>query len=1447
MSYLVCGQINLHRSDICGGDFVRYLHDIPQSYRLSKHGDISSKMDHYRMISKPIRNKQLERLRKAKADRSPKGKRDKRGINAHTVVNSAEVIESAREFIPENLESMDSISSLWNKDLHEGLMPFPQSDVPNEFLPDAEDVIIIDDKQINLSKLNENDRKEAIHKWQTNVHLEDVDQKGPSGFIFGLQEIYYKNGRAGAVDKTGHTLLFDKSADRPRAAILASKNLSIFMDTDLSGPDLCIAKYLTGNEEMPEVYIASVYCDIEEKDEIVPKNLKRCIKRCIDNNLGFILYGDLNSHSRQWHCPDDNARGLIMESDLIAKYSLNVLNNCDTPSYYGCNTTGTIPDVTMCTSNTTKFIKNWLNRDAVPSSDHASYEHTLFLGQPLVEAPRFKFKEAKPSDWYGFKSNLEQELKKLEFPDKGNYETFNSNTNLFYEKIYEALEATISKTKPKPLSINKTARGDHWHDEKCKRLEKRIKTIRNYIRKNLKNPSPVPRFTKADETEAKNEYWAEVKKSKDKAYRKHIESREGSSQMGSFNKKFLKKATANAAIPLFHKAEGTQMTPDETIEELMKEHFPDCRDEVEQAPFISARLAKEIAATYDLDDKEGEFLTLEKVMDTMNSFEKLKSVGSDDLPPLVYQWFGPVAWSWLHKIYKATYLLKLLPRKWLDVKVLFIPKHGKKTLCEPRSWRPISLMQYQMKGKEKLLIKDNEIGKKPIHNNQHGFRKARSCMSSLSSKVGRIEKALVDHGFALAVYLDIKGAFDHCRNHCITRACQLRGCKTHFVEWFADFFNNRRIIIDFKGKQYTKYCAMGTPQGSTASPYFWNLIADELHEAIDNIEGVASEGFADDTCFVAIGEKTQKLQEVMQQALKAAEKWAEDHQLEFSASKTVVMLYTNRRKFEMPEKLILLGETLEYKNQVKHLGLHITNKLNWLPHLKEKIKEGKGIIVRLKSSMGKLWGLKPKMAMWVYRMVVRPVVTYASAIWSKIVHKKHVKELLTQFQSFALHQMGYFREKTAQNALEVITNTMPLDLHILFDAQLSYIRTKGHEKYEADKMHTDQPELRGHRQVICDFSKTIDTTHLLEENLDDIAAMSNFDKKFTVDTYSYDPRNPDKGIPQLETDCNLYTDGSRFGPYRCGAGLSVWKIHNDNGKKTERTIVGQDKISYYLEDASIFQCETFGVQQSANWLIYNHKEHNIHSATINVDSQACIKALKANKIKLHSVFTAVQALNQAARALPGGLKIRWVKAHVDHSDNHRGNVAADVAARAGAEGEGILYEHDLPRRTFATVKHEIFKKMQSQWNLRWKNNTLAQAPAIASKLWFPEINPKKSYEIAHNRSRYDYSVFVHCITGSNHLAYFEKKLKTTDSAMCTYCSDPNMVETAKHLFTECEALAQQRLQIFGHHDLSDKLHELPINQVARFLTYITWMPGDDEINDTGRTRPPPTGGNTSGT
>ena len=137
----------------------------------------------------------------------------------------------------------------------------------------------------------------------------------------------------------------------------------------------------------------------------------------------------------------------------------------------------------------------------------------------------------------------------------------------------------------------------------------------------------------------------------------------------------------------------------------------------------------------------------------------------------------------------------------------------------------------------------------------------------------------MDHAFALAVYLDIKGAFDHVTNQCIEGACQDKGCMAAFIEWFSDFFNNRSVNFEFKGKTYKRYCAMGTPQGSTASPYFWNSIADELHEEIDELEDVDSEGFADDTVLVAAGNKLWYIHRRMQRALDIASAWARRHNL----------------------------------------------------------------------------------------------------------------------------------------------------------------------------------------------------------------------------------------------------------------------------------------------------------------------------------------------------------------------------------------------------------------------------------------------------------------------------------------------------------------------------------------------------------------------------------------
>ena len=549
------------------------------------------------------------------------------------------------------------------------------------------------------------------------------------------------------------------------------------------------------------VYIVSIYCDIKTTKDIIPVKLKSLLRKCKKSGEACIIYGDLNAHNPLWGSPDENPRGTTFGEELIRDNCLEILNTGNQPTYYGGNTThGTHIDVGMCTPNIAKLIKNWTNRDSVPTSDHTLLEHTLLLGQTTKEETKTNYKKAKEGDWYSFKHKLENSIN-FEIPDEGTYEEYNERVELFYERIYQARDETLPKTKINPLDINKHARGDTWYTKKCKRLQQRVRAIRSYIRKLRNSPPPsgrAPRCTQNDLTEARKAYWKEVKKSKHKGYKDFIENAEGCSAMSKFNQAFIKEGVSGRVLELFKKADGTQMTPEETLESLADAKFPDCRNEEEQAPFITAREAKAAGATYSLiKDRRADFITLEKVQASIESFGSHKGTGSDDIPPAIYKHFGPKAWNMLVKIYKITFLLGLVPKKWLDVKVIFIPKHGKKAYNEPGSWRPIALMQHMQKGGEKLAMWDNE-GKveKPLHINQHGFRKARSCMSTISSMNGKIERPMAKLGFVIVVFLDIKGAFDYVKNKSILEALRTRpGTRDTSIKWFEDFLANRIIQI----------------------------------------------------------------------------------------------------------------------------------------------------------------------------------------------------------------------------------------------------------------------------------------------------------------------------------------------------------------------------------------------------------------------------------------------------------------------------------------------------------------------------------------------------------------------------------------------------------------------------------------------------------------------------
>merc|ERR1711923_98943 len=143
-----------------------------------------------------------------------------------------------------------------------------------------------------------------------------------------------------------------------------------------------------------------------------------------------------------------------------------------------------------------------------------------------------------------------------------------------------------------------------------------MRAIRSYLRRIQKKPLPpgqTPRCTKQDLTDARRAYWKEVRKARKAGWNSFLKNVEGCTQMGHFNKTIIKEINSDRTLALFKKADGTTMTPDETLSSLADAKFPECRDETEQIPWKTARQAKEEKATYDLvNDSRADFITMEK-------------------------------------------------------------------------------------------------------------------------------------------------------------------------------------------------------------------------------------------------------------------------------------------------------------------------------------------------------------------------------------------------------------------------------------------------------------------------------------------------------------------------------------------------------------------------------------------------------------------------------------------------------------------------------------------------------------------------------------------------------------------------------------------------------------------------------------------------------------------
>ena len=741
-----------------------------------------------------------------------------------------------------------------------------------------------------------------------------------------------------------------------------------------------------------------------------------------------------------------------------------------------------------------------------------------------------------------------------------------------------------------------------------------------------------------------------------------------------------------------------------------------------------------------------------------------------------------------------------------------------------------------------------------LHENQHGFVNGKSCDSNLSAWTGVIEKGFIEDGFTVGVYIDIKGAFDNATNDGIKNMMNKKGCNNLIIAWFLDFLEHRNITVKYKGYTVQFWPSKGTPQGGVASPWLWNIIADEVHETIQQTEGVESIGYADDTVlFVKSKDPEAAIKAMNDKALPIAKRWAEEFGLEIAPEKTVAVLYTMKQdrkpdkngkmrgSFDKPSKIKFMDKTIEWSDHHKHLGVILEKKLNYTAHIKDKINKAKGFLIRIKNCMGKIHGLRPRAALTMYKWA-RSVITHGCIVWHQEADKQSIIERLRTFQSYGLRTLGCLRRSTPTAGLEILTHTKPIHLHVKEQAALTLIRTKGCEKYTEEEMYTSQKTKVGHRFAINQWLKnTLNKTWPNEPDyykteLDTTCKQYMWNHEYKVDEHSWHKDNKLRGVPQVDSDANLYTDGSWFEDLQlAGAGLVVMVPKTKQSVICGNRVVSGEypihKAKWHLKKSTIFQCEIYAIKKAAEWLQSHHVAKNINRAVINVDSLGAIKALKSNLTTSKLVKETVETLQLVANSIE--IIFRWVESHVENSVAHKGNDLADEMARKGAHNRDSPRLPDLPKIPLSTLRSKLNKATIALWKDEWKLNLKTKWNHRQTKDWCPEPSASKAKEIMKN-DRIMWSRKVSTITGHGAFKYHDKKSDPSIDATCNRC-DRGVAQTAKHIVAECDAFSELRRDIFQTlEDLTD-LTKITDHQLGRFIaeSNYNWFFEEEEPEDPG--------------
>ncbi len=1104
-----------------------------------------------------------------------------------------------------------------------------------------------------------------------------------------------------------------------RAAIIINKEIDHWPLDKISGPDLAVVA-LKVEPPLRQLYAASCYLDIKLK---APSDeLHRLVRHCELQEIPLLVGIDTNAHSTIWGESATNKRGEALEDWLIDN-DLYVLNKGNVPTFAPDESRKTIIDITITNKWARPSVGDWsVSLDKVVLSDHRLVQFNMQLQIQLTE---LKIRPYKTVDWSIFTRSLRgQDITHI---------LENTEVDKMADTLHANLSAALELTAPfKRLRHHKNM-STWWN----KSLNTKRLVLKNLYRKRFNHERVLQKFR-----ELKKEFNNDIRQTKTKSWQDFCTKAESAKDISKIVQ--ILENPPRRVMSVLHD-EGTLLDPKGSLVHLLKTHFPD------------GALDQTIGSGPEGEEEERDFtgicqyITPRKVRAAFKSFGDFKSPGPDELPPKALKYLDKGHLEAICLLYKLSIASGKVPVQWREMRVVFIPKMGKSDYALAKSYRPITLSNFILKGLERLIqwyILEYVITK-PLYN-QHAYTKGRSCETALSSFVNDVEHALYNQRCLLAVSLDCSGAFDCITFDSAEREMFSHGIPSNIVRWYCNLLKGRSVRANVQGQEARIVPARGSPQGGVLSPLIWNLIMDSLLSQFKG-DSVKIIGYADDILLYVTGRIPKVMTELIQSSLNKVIDWGRTNGLSFNPSKTqTVMFSRNKRRTTLPT-LHMEGMALEYKESFKYLGLDIHRCLSWSKHIISRTDKGKFLLTKCKSVISQKWGLTPQKLEWVYKAVVRPKITYGSLVWSSSLTRT-MKYRMQKMQRLALVTATQPLRSAPSAGLEVLMGWPPLCLHTQELGLNAYCRLRDTLPNTWDGIGTAS-KVKGHlrqwQKMLClRIPKGYPVSGVMHRHI----------------WHDLQELNDDEDDGAQGDILRIYTDASKMGPNN-GYGWAA----------TSGDYLVQESF-YSARNLGIHKVEIMAISEALSWI----KELGLSDFTIRIysDSRSAVSALNGYIAKDFVTWETMMLLKEINHN--NTVTLSWVKGHSDCT----GNELADMLARRGAEGAlELAFQSPFHPLALADAKKEIKNLFLSKWQSRWE----AQDDCKISKLFMPAVST--AFKVTTMTIR-ELQLLSQIVTGHGLFKRHLRHWNDMESHQCSLCGEAE--EDSWHLWAYCPIMESDR-------------------------------------------------------